>query len=64
MGKDKQKLYKISDVEKMLSVNRKTLFYWEKVGKIPPAKREVMSNYRYWTEADLDKIKKIIIGRA
>ena len=52
-----KKLY-IAEVEKMLGVNRKTLFYWEKVGKIPMAKREKMSNYRVWTKAQVEIIKR------
>jgi len=53
------KTYFIKDVEKMLDVKRETLFYWEKTGKIPKAKRTVMGNYRYWTKKDIDKLKKI-----
>lgn len=51
------KLY-IEFVETMLGVNRKTLFYWERTGKIPKAKREPMSNYRYWSPSDLSLILK------
>ncbi|MFA6129760.1 MAG: MerR family transcriptional regulator [Candidatus Omnitrophota bacterium] len=57
-----EKLY-IQNVEKILKVERKKLYYWEKVGKIPKSKREVMSNYRFWTLADVEKIKRIITGR-
>jgi len=61
--KNTDKKYYIRDIENHSGVERRTLFYWEKTGKIPKAKREVMSNYRYWTEQDLKKLKKIIAGR-
>ncbi len=54
-----KKKYYIRDLEKHLKVHRKTLFYWEAKGKIPKAKREPMSNYRYWTEKDVKKLKEI-----
>ena len=52
--------YRIKDVEEILRVNRKTLCYWEKMGKIPAAKRDRMSNYRFWTRKDLKKLKWIV----
>ena len=57
--KSKIVLYFIEDIERILGVKRKTFYYWEKTGKIPKAKRDPMSNYRYWTEADLKRLKKI-----
>ena len=51
--------YYIEDLEKYLKVHRKTYYYWETKGKVPKANREPMSNYRYWTEDDLKKLKKI-----
>ena len=50
------------DVMKILGVKRLTLFYWEKTGKIPKAKRTPMGNYRYWTPAEINKIKKLMEG--
>ncbi|MFA5388221.1 MAG: MerR family transcriptional regulator [Candidatus Omnitrophota bacterium] len=51
--------YFIKDLEKELGVKRKTYFYWEKTGKVPKAKRTPMGNYRYWTEEDIKKLKRI-----
>jgi DNA-binding transcriptional MerR regulator len=56
---DMQRKYYIKDIEKHLKVHRKTFYSWEKAGKIPKAKRESMSNYRYWTEDDIIKLKKL-----
>ena len=53
-----QKRYFIEDIEKELGVTRKTFYNWEQAGKVPKAKRDPMSNYRYWTESDLSKLKK------
>ncbi|MBM3254235.1 MAG: MerR family transcriptional regulator [Candidatus Omnitrophica bacterium] len=56
------KRYYIKDLEKALGVKRKTYFYWEKMDKVPKAKRTPMGNYRYWTEEDIKGLKKIIKG--
>jgi len=58
-----KKKYYIQDVEKALGVNRKTLFAWEALGKVPKAKREPMSNYRYWLDSDVKKLRSIISGK-
>lgn len=58
-----KKQYFVRDLERVLGVKRKTYFYWEKTGKVPKAKRTPMGNYRYWTEADIKRLKKIITGR-
>ncbi len=56
------KKYFIKDLEHKLGIKRKTYFYWEKTGKVPKAKRTPMGNYRYWTEEDIKKLKKLIEG--
>jgi len=63
MKKAKAKKYYIKDVERLLNVQRETLFYWETTKKIPKAKREVMSRYRYWTKRDIELINKIKEGK-
>ena len=55
--------YFIKDLEKTLGVKRGTFFYWEKTGKVSKAKRTPMGNYRYWTEKDIEKLKKLIMGK-
>ena len=54
-----EKRYLMRDVLKLLKVCRKTYFNWERDGKIPKAKKEPMSGYRYWTESDLERLRKI-----
>lgn len=54
--------YYIWDVERILGVKRANIYYWERAGKIPKAHREPMSNYRYWTESDLRKLRKLTKG--
>ena len=56
----KRQKYAIKDVEKLIGVSRQTLYGWEKAGKVPKGKRDPMSNYRYWTEADIKTLKKIM----
>jgi len=54
-----KKRYTSSEVAKILGIYKRTLFNWEKAGKIPKAKRDPMNNYRYYTEEDIIKLKKI-----
>ena len=51
--------YSLRDVAKILGVNPRTLMNWEKAKKIPKAKRDPMSNYRYYSDKDLKELKKI-----
>ena len=60
--KTMKKKYYIKEVERYLGVYREKLFYWERRGKIPIARRETMSGYRYWTLIELKKIRNIIRG--
>ncbi|MFC1624132.1 MerR family transcriptional regulator [Candidatus Omnitrophota bacterium] len=55
-----KKRFYIQDLEKIVGVKRKTYFYWEKKGKVPRAKREKMSGYRYWTLKDLRRLRKLV----
>jgi DNA-binding transcriptional MerR regulator len=57
------KRYQITDVENMLNISRRTYYRWEESGKVPKAKRNPMSNQRYWTAQDIERLKKIT-GRA
>lgn len=54
-----EKRYYIEDIEKEFGITRKTYYNWEKAGKVPKAKRDPMSRYRYWTVDDIKKLKKI-----
>jgi DNA-binding transcriptional MerR regulator len=57
-----KKRYFIKDLERILQINRKTYFYWEKTGKVLKAKRTAMGNYRYWTKEEIEHLKKLIEG--
>ena len=47
------------EVANILGVTKKTLYNWEKAGKITEARRDPMNNYRYYTTQDIRKLKKI-----
>ena len=51
--------HSIKDVAKALDVNARTLMNWERAKKIPKAKRDPMNNYRYYSDEDIKKLKKI-----
>jgi len=54
-----KKRYYINDIIKLLGISKKTYYNWEEAGKVPKAKRDPMSNYRYWSEEDIKKLKRI-----
>ena len=54
-----EKRYHIDEIVKTLGISRKTYYNWEEGKKVPKPKRDPMSGYRYWTEADLKKLQKI-----
>ena len=54
-----KKRYFIKDIARILGVTNRTIFNWEKAGKIPKAKRDPMSRYRIYSEEDVEKLKEI-----
>jgi len=56
---ENKKKYLIQDVARILGVTKRSIYNWEKAGKIPKVKRDRMSNYRIYSEEDLKKLKKI-----
>ncbi len=57
--KTTKKRFLSQEVAAILGITRRTLYNWEKAGKIPKTKRDKMSNYRIYTEADIKKLKKL-----
>lgn len=55
----KRKAYSMQDIARILGTTRRTMYNWEKAGKVPKPKRDPMSNYRVYSEEDLRKLKKI-----
>jgi DNA-binding transcriptional MerR regulator len=55
----KEKKYFVQDVMKELGIARRTIYNWERTKKIPKPKRDPMSNYRYWTEKDVNLLKRL-----
>ncbi len=49
----------INDIEREFGICRKTYYNWEKSGKVPKARRDIMNGYRYWTKEDIKKLRKI-----
>ncbi|PIZ83330.1 MAG: excisionase [Candidatus Omnitrophica bacterium CG_4_10_14_0_2_um_filter_44_9] len=54
-----KKLLRMEDIEEILGIPRRTYYRWEEAGKVPKAKRNPMSNQRYWTAEDIAKLKKL-----
>ena len=51
--------YLAHEIAQILGVTKRTLWNWEKAGKIPKARRDPMSRFRMYTEEDLQKLKKL-----
>jgi len=58
-----KKYFTVGEVIKLLGCNRQNLYNWEKDGKIPRAKRSPLSNYRLYTESEVEQIHKLCTGR-
>ncbi len=54
-----EKYYRVSEVCKALGIFKNTLYNWEKKGKIPKARRNPMSNWRLYSQKDIEEIKRI-----
>ena len=64
MGKKKivingKRYYTVSEACKMLGIFKNTLYNWERKGKIPKAYRDPMSDWRLYSQKDIEKIKRI-----
>jgi DNA-binding transcriptional MerR regulator len=59
MNTRKNGRYTAQHVAGLLAINKRTLFNWEGSGKLPKAKRDPMNNYRYYTDDDIVRIKRI-----
>jgi len=57
MGMEKR--YHLDEMIKMLGIPRSTYYNWERSRKVFLPKRDPMSHYRYWTEEDIKRLKKI-----
>ena len=55
-----KKYYSVKDVIEILGIARRTLYNWEKAGKIPKPKRNRLSNYRVYMVGDIKRIKKLM----
>jgi len=51
------KIFTVRDIVQNLGINRSQLYYWEEVGKIPPARR-LSNGKRYYLPQDVDKIEE------
>jgi len=51
------KYYLAGAVAKKLGIHRQTLKNWIRLKKIKP-RRDRLSGYYYWTDADIEKLKK------
>lgn len=55
-----EKLFKIGEVSKACNLSIKTLRYYEDFGLIKPARTDIYSGYRYYSEQNVETIYKIL----
>ena len=51
------------DAAELLGISRRTLQNWLKTGLIPEPQRNPLTQYRKWTEHDLNEVRRIISER-
>ena len=54
-----KRFYRVREVADKLGITTRSLYNWERAGKIPKPHRDPMSNYRLYTREDIEKLKKI-----
>jgi DNA-binding transcriptional MerR regulator len=47
-------------VATILGVSKRTLKTWLQIGKVPEPQRNPKNNYRIWTLADVDALRRIL----
>ena len=52
-----ERVYSRKEGATICDVSIQTIALWEKKGQIPPTSRDD-NDYRYWTEKDLEELKK------
>ena len=54
-----KRFYTVREAADILGITTRSLYNWERAGKIPKPRRDPMSNYRLYTREDIEKLKKI-----
>jgi DNA-binding transcriptional MerR regulator len=54
--------YTIGEIAKLANLSRSTLIHYDKIGLLPASERG-SNNYRYYSEADRDRLEKILAFR-
>lgn len=57
-----ERRFKISEVAEKIGIPISTMKYFEQIGKLPKAQRDE-NNYRYYTDADILRIKAHFIQK-
>jgi len=58
--RDRQGLYRSSQVAKILGMSSRTLYRMLADGRIPEPMRNPDNQYRVWTEVDLQTIREVL----
>ena len=53
-------MYKIGEFSKLTDLSIKTLRYYDEINILKPSKIDNFTNYRYYEEKDLERLKKIL----
>jgi DNA-binding transcriptional MerR regulator len=55
-------MYTVGKIAKQFGISRSTLLYYDRIGLLRPSSRS-RSNYRFYHEQDIDRLKKIMLYR-
>ena len=52
-------LLSVGEVCQLAKVTRKTLFYYDRIGILPPTRREGTQNFKQYDQSKMERLKKI-----
>lgn len=55
-----EKLYSVSDVCGLTGITRKTLFYYDKIGLLKPAKRKGVQKHKLYSLNQINRLNEIL----
>ncbi|MDD6668000.1 MAG: MerR family transcriptional regulator [Lachnospiraceae bacterium] len=56
----KENLYSVGEVCRLTGTTRKTLFYYDRIGLLPPSRREGAQNFKEYDSGKVQRLRMII----
>jgi hypothetical protein len=59
---EKVKIFHMAEACKLLGISKGTMLRYEELGVFPSPKRKPVNDYRYYTEKDIDALRRVLLG--